>query len=88
MSISRCPGQDTRFWRPKDIFESPCPWCSKSIEFWKDDARRRCGHCGGFAPNPKLDLGCAEWCPFAEQCLGGTEEIAELRTLNKEDSHD
>ena len=23
----KCPGQDTRYWKPGDIFESPCPAC-------------------------------------------------------------
>jgi hypothetical protein len=24
--------------------------------------------------NPKLDLGCAEHCPYGPQCIGATEE--------------
>jgi len=70
MPIVRCPGQDKRFWRSEDVFEAPCPHCGESIEFWKDEPRRKCGHCGKVAPNPKLDLGCAEWCKFAKDCLG------------------
>ena len=70
MAISRCPGQDKRFWRSEDVFEAPCPNCGGSIEFWKDEPRCRCRHCGRVAPNPKLDLGCAKWCKFAKDCLG------------------
>jgi hypothetical protein len=81
MPISQCPGQDKRFWKPDDIFESPCPACGAAIEFWKDDVRRRCRGCGATAANPRFDMGCAAWCQFAEQCLGAaavreTEDVA------------
>ncbi|HUX00414.1 MAG TPA: HD domain-containing protein [Phycisphaerae bacterium] len=70
MPISQCPGQDKRFWKPEDIFENPCPRCGRPIEFWKDDPRRRCTHCGAVAANPRFDTGCAKWCRFARECLG------------------
>lgn len=70
MPAFRCPGQDTRFWKPEDIFEAQCPHCGASIEFWKDDHRRKCRGCGEDVHNPKLDLGCAKWCEYAEECLG------------------
>jgi HD superfamily phosphodiesterase len=70
MAIDQCPGQDKRFWKPGDVFEAPCPHCGRSIEFWKDDQRRRCRSCGRMAANPKFDMGCAKWCKFAAQCLG------------------
>jgi hypothetical protein len=40
------------------------------VEFFKDDARRRCQGCGHVFANPKLNEGCAQWCEFAEKCLG------------------
>jgi HD superfamily phosphodiesterase len=70
MAMAGCPGQDKRFWKPGDIFEAPCPHCGATIEFWKDDARRRCRVCGRPAPNPRFDMGCAKWCKFAAACLG------------------
>ena len=70
MPTQRCPGQDSRFWRPEDVSESPCPACGYSIEFFKDDPRRRCPECGTEAANPNFDAGCAAWCPSAEACLG------------------
>jgi HD superfamily phosphodiesterase len=70
MATSQCPGQDKRFWKADDIFESPCPQCGAAIEFWKDDLRRRCRACGQTVPNPKFDLGCAKWCKYAASCLG------------------
>jgi HD superfamily phosphohydrolase YqeK/ribosomal protein S27E len=65
-----CPGQDTRFWRPGDIFEVACGNCGHEIEFFKDEARRRCPKCGTRVVNPKMSLGCAQWCEHAKECLG------------------
>jgi len=70
MAIDKCPGQDQRFWKPEDIFEVTCPGCGAAVELWKDDPRRKCPQCGAEVKNPKLALGCAEWCPFAKECLG------------------
>ncbi len=66
----RCPGQDQRFWKPGDIFELKCPGCGTPLEFWKDEPDRKCRSCGKKVRNPRIDLGCAEWCQYAEQCLG------------------
>jgi hypothetical protein len=79
----RCPGQDTRFWKPGDIFETGCPKCERKIEFFKDEVRRRC-RCGHEVVNPKLDLGCAEWCPYAEQCIGAVPEELKARRSSEE----
>jgi len=65
-----CPGQDTAFWRPGDICEVPCSECGHEVEFFKDDATRRCTRCGQLVRNPKLNLGCAQWCEHAKECLG------------------
>jgi DNA-directed RNA polymerase subunit RPC12/RpoP len=80
MSITKCPGQDTMFWRPGDIFEITCPQCGQGVEFYKDDAKRRCPGCDHIFVNPKLDQGCAQWCQFADKCLGlnRDEETGEL----------
>ena len=64
-----CPGQDTRYWTPKDIYEVACPHCSGQVEYFKDDLRRACPHCGKFAINPKNDLACAAWCNASAECL-------------------
>jgi hypothetical protein len=69
MEQMKCPGQDTRFWKPDDIFVAECPKCGAEIEFFKDDARRRCSWCGHMFYNPKIELGCAEWCQYAEKCV-------------------
>jgi hypothetical protein len=66
----RCPGQDQRFWKPEDIFEVQCPGCGKTVEFFKDEPKLKCRKCGQIIINPKIDLGCAEWCQYAEQCMG------------------
>jgi hypothetical protein len=69
MGNTMCPGQDTAFWRPGDIYEVPCA-CGAELEFFKDDASRRCTSCGQKVANPKLNLGCAQWCEHAKECLG------------------
>lgn len=66
----RCPGQDQRFWKPDDIFEVQCPSCHNFVEFFKDESKLKCRNCGQLVTNPKIDLGCAKWCQYAEQCLG------------------
>jgi len=66
----RCPGQDQRFWKPGDIFEVKCSGCGGPIEFFKDEPKLKCRKCGQIVINPKIDLGCAEWCQYAEQCVG------------------
>ncbi len=66
----RCPGQDQRFWKPEDIFDVKCPDCGQTVEFFKDEPKLKCRKCGKVVINPKIDLGCAEWCQYAEQCLG------------------
>ncbi len=70
----KCPGQDTRYWDGKAIFEAKCPNCGEDIEFFKDDTKRKCPSCGNDAPNPRMDFGCAAYCPYAEQCLGHIPE--------------
>ncbi|MCB2185714.1 MAG: zinc ribbon domain-containing protein [Deltaproteobacteria bacterium] len=79
MGKIHCPGQDTAFWRPGDIFELACTDCGTVIEFFKDDATRRCPGCGRKVANPKLNLGCAQWCEHAKECLGyDPKEAAEM----------
>ena len=65
----KCPGQDQKFWKPEDIFEVRCLGCGQSVEFFKDEPKLKCRKCGRMVVNPKIDLGCAEWCQYAEQCL-------------------
>ena len=81
--ITKCPGQDTRFWKPNDVYSVECPKCGQPVEFFKDDIRRRCQKCGHMFINPKLNLGCARWCQYADQCVGviGKEEFKEIVTL-------
>lgn len=85
-SPTKCPGQDTKFWKPDDIFDVECGECGRVVEFFKDDASRRCDKCGNRIKNPKLNLGCAQWCEHAKECLGydpkeQQEEDAEGATL-------
>ena len=85
MAIPRCPGQDRRFWKPKDIFEIRCPYCDKEIEFWKDEPFRYCSGCGKRVNNSRIDLGCAQWCKFAKECLGASsdENVATVPVIDR-----
>jgi putative nucleotidyltransferase with HDIG domain len=76
----RCPGQDQRFWKPEDIFEVNCPDCGTTLEFFKDEPKLKCRKCKQVVVNPKIDLGCAEWCNYAEQCLG-VSVVKNLRVI-------
>jgi hypothetical protein len=66
----KCPGQDTRYWKPGAIFEATCPKCGHEVEFFKDDTTRRCKKCGHRFANPEMDFGCASYCQYAQQCIG------------------
>jgi hypothetical protein len=66
----KCPGQDSRYWKPGAIFEAKCPKCGSDVEFFKDDTTRLCKKCGHRLANPEMDFGCASYCQYAEQCLG------------------
>ncbi len=70
MTTHRCPGQDIQFWKVKDIFEVQCPHCNAILEFWKDDPFRSCPYCDERVSNPRINLSCAKWCKYAEECLG------------------
>jgi len=66
----RCPGQDSRFWKPDDVFGIKCPQCDRMLEFFKDEPKLNCHNCGQPVKNPRIDPGCAEWCKYAENCPG------------------
>ena len=82
----KCPGQDMRYWKPGDIFETDCPHCGKTVEFFKDEATRRCKNCKNVVVNPKMNFGCAAYCQYAAQCLGdlGPELLAKRNDLLKD----
>lgn len=67
--MPRCPGQDMRYWVPKDITVVLCPNCGKEMEIWKDEPMRVCRNCGCEVHNPNIDPGCAKWCKFANECF-------------------
>ena len=83
--MPRCPGQDMRYWTAKDIFDVSCPYCDNSIEFWKDEPFRLCRVCQKEVRNPRIDLGCAKWCRFGDQCLGrsAVEQLAAAPVIEK-----
>ncbi len=82
----KCPGQDSRYWKPGAIFEAKCPECGSDVEFFKDDLSRRCNRCGFKFLNPSMDFGCASYCKYAEQCIGNLspELLAQKEDLLKD----
>ena len=82
----KCPGQDSRYWKPGAIFEARCPTCGNKVEFFKDDTTRICKQCGHRFLNPNMDFGCAAYCAYAEQCIGNLppELIAQKENLLKD----
>jgi len=82
----KCPGQDSRYWKPGSIFDAKCPECDHTVEFFKDDTTRKCGNCGHRFANPKMDFGCASYCQYAEECIGDLppELIAQKEDLLKD----
>ena len=82
----KCPGQDSRYWQHDAIFEAKCPECNSDVEFFKDDATRKCKKCGHRFLNPGMDFGCASYCKYAEQCIGNLppELIAQKEDLLKD----
>jgi HD superfamily phosphohydrolase YqeK/Zn ribbon nucleic-acid-binding protein len=82
----KCPGQDSRYWKPGAIFGAKCPECGGEVEFFKDDTARRCKSCGHRILNPSMDFGCASYCKYADQCIGDLppELIAQKEDLLKD----
>jgi len=82
----QCPGQDSRYWDGAAVFEAPCTKCGAVVEFFKDDNTRKCSQCGNKMVNPRMDFGCASYCPYASQCLGELppELLAGKQNLLKE----
>lgn len=80
--MQRCPGQDKYYWTPDDIFDVPCRVCDRPVEFMKTDSRRVCPHCGFAFVNPRLELGCAQWCSHALECLGFVPDKAAKESLD------
>ncbi|MFH1349940.1 MAG: HD domain-containing protein [Pseudomonadota bacterium] len=84
--MMKCPGQDSRYWKPGAIFEARCPKCGQEVEFFKDDTTRLCKACGHRFLNPSMDFGCASYCKYAERCIGDlpSELIARKENLLKD----
>lgn len=78
----QCPGQDNRYWKGEAVFDIPCPHCGQVLEFFKDDSQRTCKQCGHKVLNPKIDFGCASYCPYAEQCMGALPSDLRARAGN------
>jgi len=81
----KCPGQDPMFWKPGDVFEIPCPKCGYGVEFFKYDVKRKC-RCGHEMVNPRINFGCAEWCPYGDSCIAGLPEDMKAKTRDEKNN--
>lgn len=79
----KCPGQDSQYWQADAIYEVPCPNCGEMVEFFKDDSARSCSACQTRFANPRLDFGCAAYCPYASQCVGEQQGREQELTLKE-----
>jgi len=55
------------------------------VEFFKFDAKRKC-RCGHVIVNPKIDFGCAEWCPYGDSCIEGLPEEMKAKTREEKNN--
>ena len=62
-----------RYWKPEDIFLADCPVCHAEIEFWKDEAVRICSACHREVRNPRIEVGCSQWCQHVPKFSGTIE---------------
>lgn len=90
MSDNKCPGQNPQYWKPEDTFEVSCPNCKEIVEFFKDEPKRKCFNCKQEVMNPKVDFGCALWCPKAVDCIGQEryqQLLSSAKTQPKQDRY-
>jgi HD superfamily phosphohydrolase YqeK len=80
----KCPGQDSRYWKPGAIFEAKCPKCGNEVEFFKDDTTRLCKKCGHRFLNPSMDFGPPELIAQKEDLLKDRVAI-EMKRYFKQD---
>jgi len=49
--MHKCPRSDPNNMSADDIFDIACPECGESIEFFKDEDKRKCPKCGKMVVN-------------------------------------
>ena len=82
--FNKCPGQNRQFWGPDDVYDVQCLSCGYKVEFFKDEIKLKCPKCKKEIMNPKLDLGCAIWCPSAKDCIGPDRYNYITKTVERE----
>jgi hypothetical protein len=53
--IMKCPRQDPQNLNPDDIFETDCPQCGATVEFWEGDSIAKCPQCKAEIKNPHIE---------------------------------
>ncbi len=82
--MEKCPGSLPP--RNLDSVVVPCPVCSRQVELFTDEPKRRC-RCGNVLFRETIPR-CAEWCPAAAKCLGKVVDLRELEKRREEIRND
>lgn len=51
--MHKCPKQENRSWETDDVCDIQCPGCGQTVEFFKEEEKRKCRKCGQVITNPK-----------------------------------
>lgn len=63
---SRCPGQDKRNIKARNI---QCPACGYKVEIFSDEIKITCPKCKALVCQERLPS-CVDWCKAARECVG------------------
>lgn len=73
-----CPGRSIR---DLEVKMYHCPHCQMEVEFFSDEAKRRCPSCKELI-FVEREPACFDWCPVAKECRktfrsgkGGSERV-------------
>ena len=53
--MNKCPKEEQRGWTPGDYYDVDCPGCGQTMEFYKEEEKRKCSKCGQMVVNPKYN---------------------------------
>lgn len=62
--VDFCPGRSIR---DLEVKVHRCPHCHTEVEFFSDEAKRRCPSCKELI-FVEREPACFDWCPAAEEC--------------------
>lgn len=75
----KCPGQDMRRLTAA-LYK--CPECSKMVEMFSDELKRRCPKCQTIIYKDSVPS-CIQWCQYARQCVGEERYKSLMKEVEK-----